>query len=116
MSKNTNSFSMQIVNAAFQEDNRKLRGEQEDQWMKTMFGWEPPTRADFFQMFHFWEKQEEPEQLTATVAVEQPSNKPCKFLSEAVRESKETGQLTGTHEACAHPNHQTLGRIQIGCV
>lgn len=43
-----------------------------------------------------------------TVTIEQPSKRPCCFLSEEIRESNVTGIPKGTLERCAHPNHRTL--------
>lgn len=104
-----NTFSVQQMN----ETMKKLNTEEMNRWVafisRTIA---PPKRADFFEMFHFFETPEEPHELKAEVTVAQPSSRPCKFLSETVRESEETGQLTGTQETCVHPNHDSYIRLR----
>ena len=103
------TFAVQQMN----ETMRKLNEKEMNRWVSFIGNaMETPKRADFFQMFHFFEKMEAPRELTAEVTVEQHSSRPCKFLSEAVRESEETGQITGTQETCVHPNHDSYIRLR----
>lgn len=99
------TVGVRIMNETMKELNIK----EMNRWTRRMLdALKIPQRSDFIQMFHFFEEPYKPKQLTATVDIARHSSKPCKFLSEDVRESKETGQLVGTHEVCAHPNHQAL--------
>lgn len=48
------------------------------------------------------------EEKSLNIAVADPSQKPCSFLSREIRESEITGIPKGITECCAHPNQRNL--------